>query len=86
MSSTSIVLIVLASGVYLTPTISIYTMLKKHDDKTPGFFTMQFRMRTYLKKYNHLNKIRNGKRALLSKLWYYTLFISIILFALAVVV
>jgi hypothetical protein len=46
----SVFLIAIASGVYLMLTIGIYKKLKKYYDKTPGFFMMQLRMPTYLKK------------------------------------
>jgi hypothetical protein len=79
----SVFLIAIALGVYLTPTISIYNKLKKYDDKTPGFFMMQLKMPYYLKKCRKIDKIQIGRDSNISKLWYLTLFSSIIMIALA---
>ncbi len=83
MNPISEILIVIGLGLYIIPTIKIYNRLKKYDDKTPGFFMMHLKMRTCLKKYNRINKIQYGKKARLSKLWYFFFFCSISLIALA---
>jgi len=86
MNQVSVLLIIAASGVYLTPTIRVHNKLKKYDDKTPGLFMMHLKMNTYLKKYNRLSIIQHGKKSRLSKLWYFYLFCSISLIALSFVI
>ena len=86
MSQVSILLIIAAFGIYLLPTITVYKKLKRYDDKSPGFFMMQLRIRTSLKKLSTLNKVLYRSNAYLPKLCYITTFSSIIIFTLAFII
>jgi hypothetical protein len=79
-------MIIIALGLYLIPTISVHSKLKRYDDKTPGFFIMQLRIRTYLKKFDNFNAVLYRKNSFLPKLWYIATFTSVIILALAFIV
>jgi hypothetical protein len=84
MLSFAIIFFLLAIIIYVWPTLSIFYFLKRSDEKTPGFLTVNMRIGHYLKRYRKMTKIRDGQAGPLYYFWFFALAISLVLLVLGI--